>query len=143
MPAIMRMMNTISRAQAIYRAEALANGELGGCHHSFVLVICHNPGLSQEQLARRICLNKSTVARTLTYLEEKGYVSRKTSETDKRVTMVYPTEKMQAVLPRVQEIAVAWQNALTEGMNEEELAGFLTLLSRMEERAKTQIGGEG
>lgn len=143
MPAIMRKMNAISRAQALYRAEALQNGELNGCHHSFVLAICHCPGLSQEQLARHICLNKSTVARTLNYLEEAGYVRRTVSPADKRVTLVYPTEKMQAVLPRVREIAADWQNALTEEMSEDELAAFLAVLSRMEERAKALIGGEG
>ena len=63
MPTIMKQMNAISRAQSVFRGEALNNGELGGCHHSFVLAICYNPGMSQEQLARHICLNKSTVAR--------------------------------------------------------------------------------
>ena len=103
MPTIMKQMNAISRAQSVFRGEALNNGELGGCHHSFVLAICYNPGMSQEQLARHICLNKSTVARTLTYLEEKGYVIRRPSEADKRITLVYPTAKMEEVLPRLQK----------------------------------------
>ena len=68
---------------------------------------------------------------------------RTVSPADKRVTLVYPTEKMQAVLPRVREIAADWQNALTEEMSEDELAAFLAVLSRMEERAKALIGGEG
>lgn len=141
MPTIMKQMNAISRAQSVFRGEALNNGELGGCHHSFVLAICYNPGMSQEQLARHICLNKSTVARTLTYLEEKGYVIRRPSEADKRITLVYPTAKMEEVLPRVKEVAAEWQSVLVAGEDPEEIKAFAAMLSRMEARAKTFLGG--
>ena len=136
MPTIMKHMNAISRAQSTFRAEALNNGELGGTHHSFVLAICHDPGMSQEQLARHICLNKSTVARTLTYLEEKGYVLRRSSEADKRITLVYPTEKMQGVLPRVKAVTAEWHAILTEGEDPAEIEAFAAMLMRMETRAK-------
>ncbi len=141
MPAIMKRMNAISRAQSVYRTAALENGELGGCHHSFVLAICHNPGMSQEQLARHICLNKSTVARTLTYLEEKGYVTRLPSKEDKRITLVYPTAKMEEILPRVKEVAAEWQKALVAGEDAAEIEAFAAMLSRMESRAKAFLEG--
>ncbi|MBQ8858972.1 MAG: MarR family transcriptional regulator [Clostridia bacterium] len=141
MPAIMRRMNAISRAQGVYRAAALGDGELNGCHHSFVLAICHTPGMSQEQLARHLCFNKSTVTRALAYLEERGYVTRTPSEADKRITLVYPTEKMQAVLPRVKAVAAEWQNALVADESPEEIEAFSAMLSRMEARAKALVEG--
>ena len=61
-------------------------------------------GLSQEELARYICTNKSTVTRHVTQLEENGYVERRPSESDRRVMRVYPTERMQALLPAVRRI---------------------------------------
>ncbi len=86
MSSIMRSINIVSRCAAMYRADSLCDSELTACHHAYVLSICHHPGISQEQLARHICLNKSNVTRTLAYLEEHGFVNRKQSETDKRVS---------------------------------------------------------
>ena len=59
MPKVMKGINTIHRCQTIFRGERLG-GELCGAHHLFVFSICSNPGESQEELAKRLYLNKST-----------------------------------------------------------------------------------
>ena len=85
MPTIMRQINVISRCEGLYRTDKLRGAELGACHHSYVLAVCRTPGISQEELARSICINKSNVTRHLAYLEEHGYVERRQSESDRRV----------------------------------------------------------
>ena len=140
MPAIMRKMNVIARCGGQYRTAQLKNDELGSRHHSFVLAICNHPGMSQDQLAHHLCLNKSTVTRALNHLEEKGYVTRTPSETDRRVLLVNPTEKMQAVYPEVRRITGEWNERLSEGVNADELALFFDILGRMEKRAKELTG---
>ena len=142
MPTIMRHINMISRCEALYRTDKLRGEELGACHHSYVLAICRNPGISQEELSRHICINKSGVTRHLAYLEEHGYVKRVGSETDKRVTLVYPTQKMQDVLPEVRAIVKEWNEYLTAGLEEEELARFREILERLAARAKEYSDGK-
>ena len=41
-------------------------------HHTYILNVCRNPGISQEALSQLIFVNKSNVARQLAVLEEKG-----------------------------------------------------------------------
>ena len=84
-----------------YRAEQLAPLELKSCHAGYLLEICACPGISQEQLSRRIYANKSNVARQLATLEESGYVERRPGEEDRRVMRVYPTERALAALEQV------------------------------------------
>ncbi len=139
MPSVMRRMNNIARCQAIYRGDAM-EGDLSACDHSFVLAICRHPGSTQEQLAAMLCLNKSTVARRLGQLEEKGYLERRTDPRDRRAMLVYPTEKMMEVHPRVVEIAREWNRRLTEGIDESDMERFWELLSQMEARAKALVG---
>ena len=136
MPTIMRQINIISRCAGLYRTDKLRGAELGACHHSYVLAICRTPGISQEELSRHICINKSGVTRHLSYLEEHGYVVRRQSETDRRVTLVYPTEKMQEMLPRVKEIVTEWNTYLTADLSEEELTMFRSVLDHIALRAK-------
>ncbi len=142
MPNMMKTLNNISRCQSVFRTMSPVAEDLCAAHHTFVFAICRNPGRSQEELAREICLNKSTVARTLTYLEEHGYVTRKPNLEDKRQFLVYPTEKMLAVLPQVRAIAEEWNKLITTGIPEDKLQVFYSVLLDIEERAKTIISSK-
>lgn len=134
----MKSMNIISRCQATYRAQRLES-DLCACHHSLVLAICREPGRSQDELAKDICLNKSTVTRALAQLEERGYVTRTPDASDKRRTLVEPTRKMLEILPEVRRITAEWNSAIAEGIPEEELAVFQKVLKKMEQNARETI----
>ena len=108
MVKFMKMLNNISRSQAIYRSNKITFKDLQSSHYAFVLAICRVPGRSQEELAQELCVNKSTVARNLNYLEEKGYILRKSLPNDKRQFSVYPTDKMLEVLPEIRNASREW-----------------------------------
>lgn len=135
MPRIMKILNNISRCQSNYRASKLRTDRLCVGHHAFVLVICRNPGSSQEKLSRELCLDKSTVARALSHLEEKGFIKREANVENKRETLVFPTEKMLEILPEVRKITNEWNELLVSEIPEEELEVFYSVLSRIEGKA--------
>ena len=141
MPSVMRRINVISRCATLYKSEMLS-GELNGCHHMFVFYISRNPGKSQEDIARYLCLNKSTVARSIAALEASGFVRRETDSEDKRVQRIYPTEKMLDILPRVKEISADWNKRITEDISEEELSVFNSVLEKIELGARRIVGAE-
>ena len=139
MSKFMKMLNNISRSQAIYRNSKISAEDLHTSHYSFVLAICREPGRSQDFLAKELCLNKSTVARSLNSLEEKGYITRTPLSTDKRQFSVYPTDKMLSILPEVKNASIEWMTLLSEGIPQEELEIFNSVLERMEDRARKII----
>ena len=135
MPSLMRYINVISRCGMLWRADKLRGTGLKPGQASYILTLCHSPGLSQEQVARRIYIDKSNVTRHLAALEREGFVERRQSETDRRVSLVYPTEKAYAILPRVKEITREWNEYLTEGWSEEEIAAMKDFIARISDRA--------
>lgn len=137
MPSLMRYINIISRCGNIWRGDKLKDSDLGPGKAVYILALCHTPGVSQEQLARRICIDKSNVTRHLTSLEQNGYVERRQSEEDRRVTLVYPTEKAYDILPYVRQITREWNQYLTEDFTDEEVAQLYALLGRVYDRATT------
>ena len=143
MPPIMRKINIISRCQGIFRANNLQNDELTPCHHSYILAITHNPGITQDELAKNICVNKSNVTRTLVYLEKNGYVERKPSPSDKRAIQVFPTQKMQEIFPKIKQIVIDWNTYLTKDLSDEEMENFQSVLEKISERAKNYIENKG
>ncbi len=141
MTKFMKMLNNISRSQSVFRSERLKSNDICAAHHTFILAICRQPGRSQEELSREICLNKSTVARAIGYLEEKGYVYREAKSDDKRSLLIYPTEKMLEILPKVRELAGEWNRLISEDIPKEELEVFLSVLMRMEDKARALTAG--
>lgn len=138
MPVFMKSLNVISRCQSIYRAKKL-EADIGHCHPSLILAICRAPGRSQDELAKDICLNKSNVTRALAQLENLGYVERTANPSDKRQTLVEPTEKLLSVLPKVRKVTAEWNNIISSGISEEEMAVFHSVITRMENNARKTI----
>ena len=139
MARFMKMLNNICRSQAIYRHSRISAEDLQSSHYAFVLVICREPGRSQEDLARELCVNKSTVARNINYLEEQGYVSRSPLPHDKRQFSVYPTEKAMKELPEFRAASSEWMALLSEGIPQEELDIFDAVLRQMQDKAREII----
>jgi len=139
MSKFMKVLNNISRSQAIYRHGKINADDLQSSHYAFILAICKEPGRSQEELARELCINKSTVARNLNYLEEKGYISRNALPSDKRQFSVFPTDKALDVLPQIKSASAQWMSLLSEGIDESEMDIFNSILERMEATARKII----
>ena len=69
---LMRNINTISRCAALYRDAHLADCGLSGWQAPYIPEICAAPGITQDQLALRLHVNRSNVTRQLAMLEENG-----------------------------------------------------------------------
>ena len=135
----MRKTNIISRCEGIYRQDKLKDCGLSACHHSYILAISRHPGMTQDQLAKHICIDKSGVTRHLSYLEKKGYVERRSDQHDKRAICVFPTQKMLDILPEVKKIVTDWNDYLTKDITSEDLDCFNRVLDIIAERAKKYI----
>ena len=140
MPFVMSKLNVISRCASLYISEKLGD-ELGGCYHPFVLLITRSPGLSQDEISYRLCFNKSTVARAVSYLEDNGFAKRETDAHDKRVYRVYPTDKMLKICPKVREISSEWNRSVSHDISEEDMAIFNSVLNRIAENARELVLG--
>ena len=139
MPKFMKMLNNISRSQSIYRNNKVNAADLHPSQYAFILSVCREEGRSQEEIARDLCLNKSTAARNLNALEENGYVTRASIPNDKRQFSVYPTKKALAILPEIKKATLDWMNLLSEGISEEELEIFNSVLMKMQDKAREII----
>ena len=140
MTQIIRDITEITRAGAEYKATNLAPYGLKGCHASYLTEICACPGISQDRLAQKICINKSNVARQAAILEDDGFILRKPSQADKRVMELYPTEKTLTLMPEITEILNKWEDFLLADLSEEEVEHVHFILQRMRDKASGWMG---
>ena len=134
-----RRINILSRCQNLFHSARLKDTGLTAPYYNYVLPICRTPGLSQEQLARRVYFDKYNVTRHLARLEQDGYVQRLPSQDDKRVMLVYPTEKMLGLLPEVRRSITDWDEYLFDSLSPEELAQFDAILEKITQRAQEYV----
>lgn len=132
----MRNINIIARCATLYKDRELAGSGLGGCQTQYVAMVCGEPGITQEQLAKKLHVNRSSVTRQLALLEAGGFITRSRSEEDKRAVQVYPTEKMEQALPLVRRVHRNWRSRLLEVLTESEIETLEELLSRLAARAE-------
>lgn len=135
MSNIIKDITEITRCGIQYRTDKLAPLGLKACHGSYLTEICAQPGISQEQLAKCICINKSNVARQVAILEEGGFLQRMPNWEDKRIMKLYPTQKTLDLLPKIMDIMDAWQELLVKDLSWDEQELLEGLLEKMRSRA--------
>lgn len=139
MDYLMRYINRTSRLAELYRNEKMEPYDLKGVHHTYILNICRNPGISQEDLAQLIYVNKSNVARQLSVLEKKGYLTRKQCSHDGRKLLIHPTDKAQKVYPKVEEILKEWNDIIFKDVSESDRTVLEKQLKNMMEKARAEV----
>ena len=140
MPDLMHHVSEIARCAALFRQEELTPLGLKSCHSSYLDAICTCPGITQDQLARRIFSNKSNVARQLAILEEDGYVERRQAPDDKRAIQVFPTQKAKDAMPEIIRIFRCWEAFVAQDLSEEDRKALVAMLEKMKARSADWMG---
>ena len=129
----------IVRCAVQFRGEFVAPMGLKSCHIGYLSRICCHPGISQDQLAQMMFINKSNVARQVAVLEEDGFITRTPSAADKRVMELYPTEKTLELMPQLEEIVCQWDKIVTAGISEEDVQTVVRILEAMKANAAAWV----
>lgn len=91
-------------------------------------------GLSQEAINEGLQFDKGFLAKIAKSLEQKGYITRKVNQEDKRAYKLFLTAKAESFKPTMFEILTEWDNAILEGVPESEMEVLKNTLDNMLER---------
>lgn len=141
MERIMKYINRVYRASVLDRAFAFQEQNLKGHQLSYILQICRNPGLNQDELASRLFVNKSSVTRQLNQLEAAGYIRRLEAPEDRRNRRIIPTAKAEKLYPEIIRYLDSWNSALTDSLSPDEQETLLRLLRFLAGAASAKTDG--
>ena len=129
------------RSSQNYFAKKLAKLHIGRGQHSFLLVLYRKDGISQDQLAHALHINKAAVARALSKLEQNGYVIRKKDDADRRNNQVYLTDKARKIKNKLLSEVNAWTDTLAEGLSDTDRKQIIEQLQHMGNNADRAVDG--
>lgn len=125
-PADTKGDQTIAKLQAVSRlirtvmARNLAGTGLYPGQEAVIEILSENDTMTPGELARLLGVRPPTVTKTLTRLQEQGFVQRAGSETDARLVHVSLTENGRAVVKAMQKAGRKTEKALLSGLKKKE-----------------------
>lgn len=123
-----KSISILYRKSHIWLNNGCAQHDLTAAQAAIILIVCDFGVLTQDDITKRLRLDKSVIAKTVTKLEERGFMVRTTNAKDKRTYDIRPTEKALQVYPFVKEqIDLSFQR-MTQNMTDEERNEFRRLL---------------
>lgn len=100
----------------------LTKYNLGHSEQEILMFLSKNDPVNQDMIAAFFVIDKGAVAKSLSKLEEKGYVNRMINPEDHREKMISLTPKGVEIMDNMQEILTDWHTAIYEGLNQEDIA---------------------
>lgn len=97
----------------------------------YVVRICENPGIIQEQLLDMIKVDRSTATRALQKLEINGFIEKKNDPHNRKNKKLFPTEKGEKVYPFIKRENTYSDGVALQGFSEEEKETVFNFLQRI------------
>ncbi|VBB09513.1 transcriptional regulator marr-type conserved site [Lucifera butyrica] len=124
-------ISLIYRYSQIFFNSELKKYNLGSGQYIFLVTLFENNGISQEQLANIVKIDKTTTARAVAKLVNEDYVIRKISEDDKRAYNLYTTGKAESIKNILFEVLDSWNKIMLDNLDREEREILLNLIERI------------
>ncbi|MBO8458542.1 MAG: MarR family transcriptional regulator [Spirochaetes bacterium] len=103
-----------------------------------ILIVCDYKVLSQEEITRRLSLDKSVIAKTVNKLVQNGFLVRSINKTDKRFYDISPAKKATELYTHIRDKIEKCFEKMTREMTENEKMDFKRLLLTAAESSISQ-----
>ncbi|WP_407414017.1 MarR family winged helix-turn-helix transcriptional regulator [Methanobrevibacter sp.] len=123
-------ISLIYRMHAKYLNNKIKSFNLTFGLYPFLIEIYNHDGISQEDLAKILYLNESTVTRNLEKLEKRGLIIRTPQKRKKIITI---TDEGAEVAKMVMDYDEKWDEIIKKDLSEEEYNSFKKTLVKISE----------
>jgi DNA-binding MarR family transcriptional regulator len=115
-------------------AKALAPLKLTPADAGILRLLSHSPGISQQDLARKLDMHASKLVAVIDALEKSALVVREANAQDRRIYSLRLTDAGQEKLRAIGEVARAHNDAICFGLDPAERSALSGLLQRIAAR---------
>ena len=114
----------------------LSKYEIGYTQLILLTQIYENEGISMNELAVLGVFDKGTITKSVQRLEQLSYLRVENSENDKRLKLLYTTDKTQKIMPELYKMRQEWNSYLCSDISPIELEQYNQVQSKLIEKAK-------
>lgn len=129
-------ISVLMRQLNLFFGHELSDVEITASELMYLSQLYNRDGLTQEEMAAVITVDKAATTRTIQGMEKKGLVRREAHEENYRAKRVHLTDKAKNAEPRIRELQKKWVDFITQDMTQKEAEVFAAQLKKMSQRAK-------
>lgn len=133
---IIRNFGILYRTFLSYISKSIVSYDISFSDSVFLVNIGENEGISQEEIANALAIDKAAVARSVKDMEKKGYVITKKSASDKRAKELYLSEAGREVFQYMLDLHEEWLKQVLGDLGSDETKNFADIINSISERAK-------
>lgn len=126
-----KYISFLYRSGNYFFSHSIDNIDIGSGHIAMIFHLYRNPNVSQDELTKALEVDKATVTRGITKLEEAGAVIRTVDEHDKRIKRLQLSEKGVALYQELKSATNIWHHVLLSDFSEEEIATLEKAFDKM------------
>ena len=128
---IAKYISQIHRKSRTFMNREVAKYDIKAGQLMFLLDLYMQDGKSQEEISKKLEIDKGATTRTLKNLEEQGLITRVKDNHDKRTNRIYLTEKSKDVKYDVFNLIGQLRNEVSKSLTNEEEEILIDLLEKI------------
>lgn len=138
-PSLGRSISILARLMKMYYDHGLADFEIGWGQQFYVEYIYDHPGTSAQEMVECIRVDKATLTKAIRKLEEIGYIRIVQSENDRRIKLLYLTDKAVPAAKRIKEIHSSFYSTLCSNISPSDILQADQTLEQMMENINQKV----
>jgi DNA-binding MarR family transcriptional regulator len=137
-----RRINLLFRLSMMHLRNEMKKMGVGAGDYAILFILYMEDGLSQDELSRRLRVDKSYTARAVAHLEKMGMVKRKPDPHEHRIKRVFLGNNGRDMESDFFKVAKTWHQTLVKDIDPEDLEVIRAGMDKMMANAETALGLE-
>ncbi len=136
-------ISIIHRTRIIHLNNEIKDLELTAGQVPFLIHLSHDEGITQDDLAIHLHIDKGTVARALKKLEDKKFICRKVNPQNRRSYLLFLTEKGRQIVPKIHDIDKKWEDYVCSNFPDDECDRLFNILQTLATKSLEKVHENG
>jgi DNA-binding MarR family transcriptional regulator len=112
---------------------------LSAAHAYLIRLVLNQPGMQQKEIAQELCLEKSTITRFISKMQQQGYLLRQVFESgDLKKQAIYPTQKAKKIQVQLEQTGLEVFQQLQETIEVKQLMKFVEEMRQITEKIEQE-----
>jgi DNA-binding MarR family transcriptional regulator len=136
-------ISIIHRTRTIHLNNEIKDLELTAGQVPFLMHLSRKEGITQDDLAVHLHIDKGTVARALKKLEDNGFIYREINPQNRRRYLLFLTEKGRQIVPQIYDIDKEWEHSVCSNLSDTEYSRLFNALQTLAMKSLEKVHKNG
>ena len=136
-------ISIIHRTRIVHLNNEMKDLELTAGQVPFLIHLSHKEGITQDDLAVHLHIDKGTVARALKKLEDNGFICREINPQNRRRYLLFLTEKGRQIVPQIYDIDKEWEHSVCSNLSDTEYSRLFNALQTLAMKSLEKVHKNG